>query len=82
MLEGTKRKALELNLTPIILTDLLHAQAQEAGKIIAQIARNIEVNGEPVNPPCVLITGGEMHITVGREKGVGGRNQEFALSQH
>ena len=28
--------------------------------------------------PCALINGGEMVVTVGKENGIGGRNQEYA----
>jgi glycerate 2-kinase len=80
LIEGARRKAEELNLASVVLTDSLLAEAREAGKVIAQIARSIELNGEPFKPPCVLLTCGEMLVTVGEENGVGGRNQEFALS--
>jgi len=80
LIEGARRKARQLKLTPVVLTDSLRAEAKEAGKVIAQIARCIELKGEPFKPPCVLITGGEMVVTVSNENGVGGRNQEFVLS--
>jgi len=62
------------------LTEWLQAEAREAGKVIVCIAKNIEYSGKPFKPPCVLLTTGELIVTVGDSKGVGGRNQEFALS--
>lgn len=80
LIEGARKGGMKLQLSSYVLTDLLQAEAKEAGKMIAQIARCIELNGEPFKPPCALITGGEMRVTVGKEKGIGGRNQEFVLS--
>ena len=47
---------------------------------IAAITRTIERSGQPFEPPCALFSSGEMIVTVGKEKGIGGRNQEFVLS--
>ncbi len=75
-----RKKAAELGYQPIRLSEWLHAEAREAGRVIASIAQSIENRGEPFEPPCALITTGELLVTVGQEKGVGGRNQEYALS--
>ncbi|MEM3871879.1 MAG: DUF4147 domain-containing protein [Nitrososphaeria archaeon] len=74
------RKAESLGYTPIILTEWLQAEAREAGKVIASIAKNIEFSERPFRPPCVLLTTGELIVTVGEHRGIGGRNQEFTLS--
>lgn len=74
------RKAELLGYSPIILTEWLQAEAAEAGKVIASIAKNVEFSGKPFKPPCVLLTTGELIVTVGENRGIGGRNQEFALS--
>ena len=47
---------------------------------MAAIADNIEGRGKPFEPPCALFSSGELVVTVGKEKGIGGRNQEFVLS--
>ncbi|MCL5025883.1 MAG: DUF4147 domain-containing protein [Chloroflexi bacterium] len=80
LLRSAARKAAELGYTPYIMSESLRAEAREAGQVMASIARNIEDKGGPFQPPCVLISGGELLVTVGQETGVGGRNQEFALS--
>jgi len=77
---AAKRKAESLGFNAVILTEWLHAEAREAGRIIAQIAKSIENSGTPFTPPCVLLTTGELIVTVGENRGIGGRNQEFALS--
>lgn len=65
--------------TPIILTTTMTCEAREAGSFMASIAREVLSSGRPVKAPCALIAGGEtvVHLT---GKGMGGRNQEFALA--
>ena len=65
---------------PVLLATGLGAEAAQTGRCAAAIARTIERLGEPFEPPVALFTGGEMLVTVGRENGIGGRNQEWALS--
>ncbi|MBL8377572.1 MAG: glycerate kinase [Burkholderiales bacterium] len=64
--------------TPLILGDTIEGEAREAAKVMAAIAISCKAHGEPVVPPCVILSGGETTVTV-RGKGKGGRNQEFAL---
>jgi glycerate 2-kinase len=64
---------------PLILSDALEGEAKEVGKVMAGIARQVAVHGQPASAPCVLISGGETTVTV-RGRGRGGRNVEFLLS--
>jgi glycerate 2-kinase len=64
---------------PLILGDALEGEAKEVGKVMAGIARQVVVHGQPAASPCVLISGGETTVTVGGA-GRGGRNVEFLLS--
>jgi glycerate 2-kinase len=64
---------------PIILGDALEGEAKEVGKVMAGIARQVAVHGQPAPAPCVLISGGETTVAVGGS-GNGGRNVEFLLS--
>jgi glycerate-2-kinase len=77
---AAKAKALEMGYEPYYLSEWIQAEAREAGRVIGNIAQSIENRGEPFEPPCVLLTTGELLVTVGQEKGVGGRNQEYALA--
>jgi glycerate 2-kinase len=65
--------------TPLILGDAIEGEARECAIVHAGIAKSCLMHGEPVKPPCVLISGGETSVTV-RGKGRGGRNAEFLLS--
>ena len=66
-------------ITPAILGDSITGEAQEVGKVMAAIAREVRVHGSPFRAPVALISGGECTVTV-RAKGRGGRCSEFLLS--
>jgi glycerate-2-kinase len=75
------KKAEELGYKPLMLADeLMEIEAGQAGIYMASIGKTVEQRGQPLEPPCALFSSGEMIVTVGKEKGIGGRNQEFALS--
>ncbi len=62
-----------------ILGDSLEGEAREVGTLMAGIARQVALRGQPFEAPCVLLSGGETTVTV-RGSGRGGRNVEFLLS--
>ncbi|MGD0329161.1 MAG: DUF4147 domain-containing protein [Nitrososphaeria archaeon] len=75
-----KKKIEDLGYRPVVLTEWMQAEAKDAGRVVAQIAKNIENTKSPFTPPCVLMSTGELLVTVGENNGIGGRNQEFLLS--
>jgi glycerate 2-kinase len=75
------KKAEELGFKAMVLADkLIEIEASQAGIYLASVADTIEGRGMPLEPPCALFSSGELVVTVGKEEGIGGRNQEFALS--
>ncbi len=75
------RKAEELGYQPYFIGEEVSAiEASHAAAYLAEIAKTIERRGQPFRSPCALFTSGEMVVTVGKEGGIGGRNQEFALA--
>ncbi len=62
-----------------ILGDSIEGEARDVGKVLAAIAREVADHGQPFEPPCILLSGGETTVTV-RGQGRGGRNVEFLLS--
>jgi glycerate-2-kinase len=81
MLNAAKLKATNMGLsTTIIASSLNDVEAHCLGEAFAQIAVETEVIGNPFEPPCVFMCGGEVVVKVGNAKGSGGRNQEFVLS--
>ena len=69
----------EQGVTPLILSESVTGEAREVAKVHAAVARQIREHGQPLRPPCVLLSGGETTVTV-RGPGRGGRNAEFMLS--
>ena len=78
-LEAAAAVAREAGVTPVILGDAIEGEARDVGKALAGIARHVAQHGQPVAPPCVLLSGGETTVTV-RGAGRGGRNVECLLS--
>ena len=78
-LEAAAQVARNASVTPFILGDAIEGEAREVGRVMAGIARQAALRGQPAPPPVVLLSGGETTVTV-RSKGRGGRNVEFLLS--
>ncbi|MGB9853444.1 MAG: glycerate kinase type-2 family protein [Candidatus Bathyarchaeales archaeon] len=66
-------------LNAVLLTTLLEGEARQVGTVLASVAREIIHSGNPVQKPASVVAGGESTVTV-LGKGLGGRNQELALS--
>jgi glycerate-2-kinase len=80
ILAGMK-KARELGFSAKMIADNLRdIEARHYGIFISAMCRTIEKSKKPFKPPVALFSTGEMVVTVGRENGIGGRNQEFALA--
>jgi glycerate 2-kinase len=78
-LEAAARVAREQGILPVVLSDSVEGEARDVGKVMAAIARQVDLHGQPAAAPCVLLSGGETTVTV-RGEGRGGRNVEFLLA--
>jgi glycerate-2-kinase len=78
-LKAMKKAATSLGYRSLILSGMVEGEAREVGKVIASILRTIAERREPLPPPSCIIMGGETTVKV-RGNGIGGRNQELALS--
>ena len=78
--EAAERKAKELGLEARILTTTLEGEAREVATALGSIVEEIYHRDRPFKRPCVLIAGGETTVTIAGEAGLGGPNQELALS--
>ena len=65
--------------TPLILSSLFEGDTDEISRMHGAIVREIVKTGNPVAPPTCLLSGGETTVVL-RGKGLGGRNQQFALT--
>ena len=78
-LEAAAAVARKAGVTPLILGDALEGEAREMATVLAGITHQVVRHGQPIDMPCVLLSGGEGTVTV-RGKGRGGRNVEFLLA--
>jgi hydroxypyruvate reductase len=78
-LEAAAAVARTAGVAPLILGDSIEGEASEVARVHAAIARQCRRHGQPIAPPCVLLSGGETTVTV-RGRGRGGRNAEFLLA--
>jgi glycerate 2-kinase len=77
--DAAARKARELGLRPLVLSTSIEGETREVARVHAAIAREVVESGRPVAAPACIISGGETTVKL-RGKGLGGRNQEFALA--
>jgi glycerate 2-kinase len=78
-LEAAAQVARAAHFAPIILGNAIEGEARDVALVHAGIARQIIGFGQPVVPPCAILSGGETTVTL-RGKGRGGRNGEFLLA--
>jgi len=78
-LMAAKEKAESLGYNVLLLSSMIEGETRYVAQIHGAIAREIIKSGNPLSPPVCILSGGETTVTVAG-KGLGGRNQEFALS--
>ncbi len=72
-------KAEKLGYNTKVLSTFIEGEARHVGTVYAGLARSLSMNDLPVPKPGALLLGGETTVTV-TGPGIGGRNQEVALS--
>jgi len=77
--DAAEVEARRLGFHTLVLSTFLEGEAREIARVHAAVAKEIRATGRPVKTPACVISGGEPTVTV-RGKGLGGRNQEFALA--
>ena len=75
LISKAKQCAEMLGYQAVVLTDSLDCEAKEAGRFLASIARTFS----PLKESIAFIAGGETTVHI-QGNGLGGRNQEMALS--
>lgn len=78
-LEAAAALAKKSGVTPLILGDAIEGESREVAKVFAGIATSILSKEYSVEPPAVILSGGETTVTV-RGSGSGGPNAEFLLA--
>jgi glycerate 2-kinase len=77
--EAAASRAGDLGYEPLILSTTMTGDARDIAAVSAAIVREALESGNPVPPPCAIVSGGEATVVV-RGEGTGGPNQEFALT--
>ncbi|BAO88991.1 glycerate kinase type-2 family protein [Caballeronia cordobensis] len=73
----------EMGIPAMIVSSFLEGESRDAGTFFASIAREIQTYGNPIKPPCVLLSSGEVTTLINDNsviKGHGGPGQEMAVS--
>ena len=74
------KKAEELGYSAHMISRLTELEASVMGRFFGHLGRCVVTDKQPFPAPCALFFTGEMLVTVGQGDGIGGRNQESALS--
>lgn len=78
--EAARDRATELGYAATILSTSIEGESREVATVFAGIAEEIRTHDRPIEPPCVVVSGGETTVTLSDDAGEGGPNQEFALA--
>ncbi len=77
--EAAVYRARELGYEPMLLSTTVTGDARAIASVYAAVIREVLESGNPLPPPCAIVSGGEATVTV-RGGGTGGPNQEFVLT--
>ncbi len=75
-LAAAERSAAAAGYEARVLTSTLRGEALHVAQVVCSLAEGARAEAQPI----ALVLGGETTVTLGREYGKGGRNQELALS--
>lgn len=78
-LKAAKQKAESLGYEVLVLSSMIEGETRHIAHVHGAIAKEIIKTGNPLPPPACILSGGETTVTL-TGKGLGGRNQEFALA--
>jgi glycerate 2-kinase len=77
-LDAARDHAAAAGYDPLVLSSRVRGEAREAALTGVAVTEEALATGDPVEPPAVILSGGETTVTV-RGDGTGGPNGEYAL---
>jgi|AntDeeMinimDraft_4_1070355.scaffolds.fasta_scaffold00434_8 hydroxypyruvate reductase len=78
-IDAAREVARDADYEPLVLSSTVRGEASDAALTHVAIAEEALARADPVEPPAVVLSGGECTVTVEGD-GSGGPNQEFALA--
>ena len=78
-IEGARKRCEQLGLDALVINRAIRGEAKDAGRWLANTAREMIEKRKGAERSLCLISGGETTVTV-RGRGMGGRNTELALA--
>jgi glycerate 2-kinase len=78
-LAAARERAIGRGYATLVLSDRVRGESREVARTHAAVAESILAGDGPLDPPAVVLSGGETTVTV-RGDGDGGPNAEFALA--
>ncbi|MEN4011529.1 MAG: glycerate kinase [Bellilinea sp.] len=76
--QAALNEAEDCGFSPHLLSTYMQGEANQIGRLLGAIARQIDASRQPFKPPACVVMGGEATVTL-RGDGLGGRNLEVAL---
>ena len=78
-IDAARRTAAGRDYATCVLSTQIEGASAQAGRFHAAIGSEAVESGDPIDPPAVILSGGETTVRVTGD-GTGGPNQEFALA--
>ena len=78
-LEAAAAQARDQGIETVLLGDAIEGEARDVAAAHARLALDTQARRGVVDPPCLLLSGGECTVTQ-RGSGIGGPNAEYALA--
>ena len=78
-----KEVCARIGIPAMIVSSFLEGESRDAGTFLAAMAREIQTYGNPIGPPCVLLSSGEVTSRIPDStaiRGHGGPGQEMTVS--
>ncbi len=79
-LEAARAVAVDRGYATLVLSSRLQGEAAAVGRVHAGIASEVLASGNPLEPKAVVLSGGEVTVTIDGQVGRGGPNQETSLA--
>ncbi|MSR52897.1 MAG: DUF4147 domain-containing protein [Gemmataceae bacterium] len=79
-LRAATAKAEALGYRVLNLGSFIEGETREVATVVTGLVRSIQVDHLPAASPLCVLIGGETTVSLGKDSGKGGRNQEFVLA--